>query len=540
MEIQYLYSFVISLGLSLLFISLLVRHSARLGLMDDPAGDIRKIHSEKTPRSGGLGIIMASGLAMLIILPFNESPLRFLIACLVIIGFGLLDDILKLSPLQKLGGQAMGVAIAMSGGMVMFSLPLLENSPAFLSYGITFFFVMGVINGVNFSDGMDGLAAGKTLMALFLLLILALESDNYPVALIALAIAAALLGFLRFNTHPAKIFMGDAGSQFLGFVVAWLAISISQSETSPVTSLMPLLVLGLPVLDILQVIAVRIHKKLPLPGPDKEHIHHQIAKLGFRSDEVVALIYMLQAILLGMAYVLRFANDQVILAFYVAYATIVLGVIYLTNISGWRLHTRRSDSRSSRRNRFFRRLSGVHRYTGKIFGWFIALFLVTAAVLSSDLPGVMVYVAPGWAAVLLAIKLFSRNQWPLALGRLAAYTAVALLTYGITVSVTGQPENWLIDGTCALFLLLLAFAIRITRRSYFWLTTQDLLVLLFIIVVAPLLQINIGEDVSSGSLIFRTCSLLYICEYVLARGKNAQRNLTFTAIIALFLTALHL
>jgi UDP-GlcNAc:undecaprenyl-phosphate/decaprenyl-phosphate GlcNAc-1-phosphate transferase len=540
MDIQYLYIFVIALALSLLFISLLIRHSARLGLMDDPTGDSRKIHSEKIPRSGGLGIIMASGLAMLIILPFKESPLRFLIASLVIIGFGLLDDILKLSPLQKLGGQAMGVAIAMSGGMVMFSLPLLEHGPAFLSYGITFFFVMGVINGVNFSDGMDGLAAGKTLMALLLLLILALESDNYLIALIALAIAAALLGFLRFNTHPARIFMGDAGSQFLGFVVAWLAISISQSETSPVTTLMPLLILGLPVMDILQVIAVRIHKKLPLPGPDKEHIHHQIAKLGFRSDEVVALIYMLQAILLGMAYVLRFANDLVIFAFYVAYATVVLGVIYLTNISGWRLHTRRSDNRSSRRNPFFRRLSWSHPYTGKTFGLFIALYLVTAAVLSKNLPGDLVYFALGWAAVLLTIKLFSRNQWPLALGRLAAYTAVVLLTYGITASVTGQAENWLIDGTCALFLLILAVVIRITRKRYFWLTTQDLLVLLFIALAAPLIPMNFEEEFSIGSLIFRTGSLLYMCEYVLARGKNAQRNLVFTAIIALFFTALHL
>jgi 4-amino-4-deoxy-L-arabinose transferase-like glycosyltransferase len=171
---------------------------------------------------------------------------------------------------------------------------------------------------------------------------------------------------------------------------------------------------------------------------------------------------------------------------------------------------------------------------------FIALYLVTAAVLSKNLPGDLVYFALGWAAVLLTIKLFSRNQWPLALGRLAAYTAVVLLTYGITASVTGQAENWLIDGTCALFLLILAVVIRITRKRYFWLTTQDLLVLLFIALAAPLIPMNFEEEFSIGSLIFRTGSLLYMCEYVLARGKNAQRNLVFTAIIALFFTALHL
>lgn len=540
MDIQYLYSFLIALGLSLAFISLLIRYSARLGLMDDPAGDIRKIHSESMPRSGGLGIITAAGVALLIVLPLEESLFSFLLGCLVIICFGLLDDIVKLSPLQKLGGQAIGVAIAMAGGMVMFSFPLVENCPAWIVYFVTFFFVMGVINGVNFSDGMDGLAAGITLMALLLILLLALESGNNQLAIIALAISAALLGFLRFNTHPARIFMGDAGSQFLGFVVAWLVISVSQSDTSPITKLMPILVLGLPVMDTLQVIAVRIHKKLPLPGPDNEHVHHQMAKLAFRPDEVVAIIYVLQAILLGVAYLLRFANDVVILGFYLTYVSVILGAIYTANVGGWQRRRPQSGNSYSRRNPFFRRLTGAHRYTGKFFGLFIALSLVMAAVLSSALPVGMVYVALGWAVVLLTIKLFSGNQWSIVLGRLATYAAIGMLTYGITVSVTGHLENWLIDGTCALFLVMLAFAIRITRKSYFGLTTQDLLVLLFITIVAPLLPIDFGQEFSTGRLIFRTCSLLYICEYVLARGKNARQNLSIAAIIALFLTGLHL
>jgi UDP-GlcNAc:undecaprenyl-phosphate/decaprenyl-phosphate GlcNAc-1-phosphate transferase len=540
MGIQYLYSFLIALGLSLAFISLLIRYSARLGLMDDPDGDVRKIHSESMPRSGGLGIIMAAGLALLIMLPLDESLFSFLLACLVIISFGLLDDLVKLSPLQKLGGQAIGVAIAMIGGMVMFSFPLLDNCPAWFAYFATFFFVLGVINGVNFSDGMDGLAAGMTLMSLLLILLLALESGNEQLAIIALAISAALVGFLRFNTHPARIFMGDAGSQFLGFLVAWLVISVSQSDTSPITKLMPMLVLGLPIMDILQVIAVRIYKKLPLPGPDKEHIHHQIAKLAFRSDEVVALIYVLQAILLGMAYLLRFANDVVILGFYLTYTGVILGVIYSASVSGWQRRRPQSGSRSSRRNRLIRRYTWVHHYTGKFFGLFIGLSLGFAAFLSSALPAGLVYTTLGWAVVLLTINLFSGNQGSIVLGRLATYTAVGILTYGITLSVTDRVENWLIDVTCALFLLMLAFAIRITRKSYFGLTTQDLLVLLFISIVAPLLPIDFGQNISTGSLIFRTCTLLYICEYVLARGKNARRNLTIAAIIALSLTGLHL
>lgn len=540
MDIKYLYSFMISLGLSLAFISLLIRHSARVGLMDDPAEDSRKIHIEITPRSGGLGIIAAAALVLLVVLPLDRSLVSFLLSCLAIISFGLLDDIVKLNPLQKLGGQAIGVTIAMMGGMLISNVPILADCPAWFDYFVTFFFVMGVINGVNFSDGMDGLAAGMALMALLFILLLALESDNSQLAIIALAISASLLGFLRYNTHPARIFMGDAGSQFLGFIICWLAISISQNETSLVTTLMPVLILGLPVMDILQVIVVRIHKKLPLPGPDNEHVHHQIAKLGFRPDEVVALIYLLQAILLGVAYWMRYSNDIAILVFYVTYVTVILGAIYSANVSGWQLRKPLSGNGYSRRAPFFRRLSRIHRFTGKFFGLFFALSMAGAAVVSSALPVGLVYFALGWAVALFAIRRYSRNQWPLALGRLATYTTACLLTYGGTLSITSDVANWLIDGTYILFLLMFTVAIRITRKSYFWLTTQDLLVLLFIIILAPQLPIDLGQGVSTGNLIFRTCSLLYICEYVLARGNKAQDNITLAAIFALFLTGIHL
>lgn len=536
---EYLFTFLLALGISLLIIPILIRNSARIRLMDTPTGDPRKIHNESMPRSGGLGIIISGGIALLILLPPDKSLLSFLLGCLVIISFGLLDDYVKLSPLQKLGGQAVGVIIAMAGGMVMTDLPLLSGAPVWIAHLITFFFVMGVINGVNFSDGMDGLAAGTTLMSLLLILVLALESDNGQLAAISLAVSASLLGFLRFNTHPARIFMGDSGSQFLGFVVAWLIIGLSQSEASSITTLMPLLVLGIPVMDILQVVPVRVHKKLPLAGPDNEHLHHQIAKLAFHQDEVVAIIYVLQAILLSGAYILRFANDEAVILFYTAYMAIILGTIFLFNTKGWQVRTPRRDG-SIRRNSFFRRLSVVHPYTGRFFGLSIALYLAIAAVLSTALPLVMVHMALAWAAALLLINIFSRNQWPIGLGRLATYTAVVLLVYGMTLSVTNQVGNWLIDGSLIVFGLGLALAIRITRKAYFWLTTQDLLVLLFVVILGPLLPNEIVEESSTGRLIFRTCILLYACEYVLARGGRAPQNLTIVTIIALLITGIHL
>jgi UDP-GlcNAc:undecaprenyl-phosphate GlcNAc-1-phosphate transferase len=158
------------------------------------------------PRSGGLGIIIPTAIAILVVLPWDDSVLSFLFGSLVIVGFGLLDDVIELKPIQKLVGQALGVTLAMVGGMIISNVPFIDNAPTWISYALTFVFVMAVINGVNFSDGMDGLAAGTTLMALVVIFLLAVEGSNVQVAIIAASICAALVGFLRFNTHPATIF----------------------------------------------------------------------------------------------------------------------------------------------------------------------------------------------------------------------------------------------------------------------------------------------------------------------------------------------
>lgn len=539
-DIRFLYSFIVALGLSWLLIPQLIRHSYRLGLVDDPTGDDRKEHAGIMPRSGSLGIILAAGIASMLVLPLDSSLLSFVLAGSVITVFGLIDDRLALRARYKFLGQLLGVGIAMAGGMVIHDVPFYENAPMWFCYLLTLIFVVGLVNAVNFSDGMDGLAAGMTIMALLLIFILALESGNIPAAAIALCVTGALLGFLRFNTHPANIFMGDAGSQFLGFVLAWLGISVSQATTSPMTTLMPLLLLGIPAMDMAQVIPVRLwHGKAPWK-PDRQNFHHQIANLGFLHYEVVALIYAMQAVLLVGAYVLRFATDYAVLAFYVTFAVLILGAVYWGNVSQWRLRQDGSPGQYYRRNRFFRPLTGLHFYTGKFFGLVIGLFFVFSAVLSDTLAPSLVYISLVWAGVLVALKVFSRNRWPLALGRLASYTVAGILVYGLTSSFGNTAGNLLINTMLVLLLLLLAVAIRITRKEYFWLTTQDLLVVFFLVILTPQLPADFNKSVPAGILIFRTFALLYMCEYVLARGESARSKLTIVSIVALLFLGIHI
>lgn len=540
MDVRYLLCFMLALLASLMLIPLLIRHSARLGLVDDGSGDARKLHTGVMPRSGGLGIIVASAMAVLLVLTPTTEVLSFLAAALVVILFGLLDDMLTLRPLQKLGGQALAVAIAMAGGMVISDVPLIGDAPVWFTYPLTFVFVLGVINGVNFSDGMDGLAAGTTLMSLMLLFILAAEANHAVVAAIALAVSAAVLGFLRFNTHPASIYMGDAGSQFLGFVVAWLAITLSQSDLTPMTTLMPLLILGLPVLDIVQVVPVRVYKKLPLPGPDKEHFHHQIAKLGLFSYEVVAIIYALQAVLLASAYLLRYGDDLVVLAYFVVFAVLVLGGGLLAHLHGFAFRDMAEVAARRRRNRFFRALSPLHPYTGKFFGLLLLLTLCGAALVSDNVSPVASVFGLVVGVGAIAVHLLTRDRWQQVLPRTVSYIAAGTLVYGLSATTQSESANLALNVAFAVWAVLLAVAIRITRKVYFWLTNQDLLVVLFVVMLAPQLPIDLGPGIEESALVFRTAVVLYTCEFVLARGDQARLRLLYSSAFAMLLLAGHL
>ena len=540
MQLLYLYGFFLALLSSLVLIPILLAYAGPLGLVDNPIGNARKLHKAPIPRSGGLGIIIPTGIAVLVVLPWDDSVLSFLFSSLVIVGFGLLDDFIELKPIQKLFGQTLGVTLAMFGGMIISDVPFIDNAPTWISYALTFVFVMAVINGVNFSDGMDGLAAGTTLMALVVIFLLAIEGGNLQAAIIAASICAALVGFLRFNTHPATIFMGDAGSQFLGFSVAWLAITVSQAETSTLTPLMPLLILGIPIMDVLQVICVRIKKKLPLPGPDKEHFHHQIGKLGLPQEGVVAAIYLLQLILLSGAFLMQHDSDSTVLGFYICFLVAVLGLLYAVHAQGWKIRGANTFSGVNRRNGIFRRVSFLHPYSGKFYGAVTAALLCLFAVMSTDMPKGFIYIALVLATSILCLKIAARGRLALLIARVSTYTATTFCVYGMALSSGPHKSFEIFDLFLAILTMAFFISIRTTRKKYFWLTTQDLLVLFFVILLAPSIPLDLGPDVNSGALIFQTILLLYMCEYVLARGRVAQRRLTTSALFSLFLLAIHL
>jgi len=415
----------------------------------------------------------------------------------------------------------------------------MDSAPTWMLLGWTLLFLIGVTNAVNLSDGLDGLAAGNTLLALVFLAVLGMESNASALTVLALALAGGLLGFLRFNTHPARLFMGDTGSQFLGFTAAAVTVLLMQQEASPVSPLLPLLVFGLPILDTLSVMAIRWLRGRPVFKADRSHLHHQLLRLGFKHYEVVAILYALQAIILLLAYVLRYESDIVLLLVYAAYCAAVIGGIVIARVGGMKVRAEAGgvDGLKERRNVWLRQMGWYYEHTAKVLaaGAGVLLVVCAAVVPSSDkLHGLSALAA----AVTLTICWFFYRRAPQIITRLATFSATVFALFGLLMTPDVGSEWALgLDLYLTLLLALLVLAIRMTRKSIFHLDTQDFLVL-FIVIGVPFLPLDSFDGRLVAQVVLRGIALMYVCEYVVTKGNGSRVVLGVAAIISLWITGL--
>lgn len=310
-----LFAFLVAFALSLGLTPAATWLGARFGAVDIPTA--RKVHTRAIPRSGGLAIAAAFILALAAgkLLGTNVSDLliweqKQIFAVLgggVIFAVGFCDDLHRLGPRIKFLAQVLAASLAFYGGVRIegISLDGLEIDFALLSWAVTVFWFLLLINAVNLIDGLDGLAAGVAFFTSAMMVVLALMQGNLLSGLKFAALAGALLGFLRYNFNPASIFMGDGGSYFIGYAIAVIAILGSIKSQVGATLLIPLLALGVPIFDTLLSPVRRWVLGQRMFQPDKEHIHHRLMKLGLSSRKVVLLIY-------GVSFVLCVAAITVI------------------------------------------------------------------------------------------------------------------------------------------------------------------------------------------------------------------------------------
>ena len=314
------------------------RFAMKVGAIDHPSD--RKVHPKPTPTLGGLAIFLAFlaalGVAYLIptlrenVLRTTSEPIGVLLAGLVIVALGVYDDVRPASVPAKVAGQVLAAGVMILAGiqLVFFWFPtqgVIVLGPD-LGVPLTVLWILAMVNAVNLIDGLDGLAAGVVVIAsvaFFAFTFMGERAVGAPpsAATMLSAIAAgAALGFLPFNFHPARIFMGDSGSMLLGVILAGATISgVGKTVQAPgetelavlaLPIIVPVMVLAIPFLDVVFAIGRRMRRGRPVTHADKEHLHHRLLEIGHSHREAVLLIYFWSAVLAGSALAISFIDSQ--------------------------------------------------------------------------------------------------------------------------------------------------------------------------------------------------------------------------------------
>jgi UDP-GlcNAc:undecaprenyl-phosphate GlcNAc-1-phosphate transferase len=252
---------------------------------------------------------------------------------MVIFLFGFWDDRKELSYKIKFAGQILAaIIVVIGGGLFIKELPFGDGftpSTPFL-YGLTIFFLVGITNAMNMTDGLDGLAGGATLLSFGLIAVLSIQSDAPNVLLITVAVVGGVLGFLRFNSHPAIVFMGDTGSQFLGFILGLESIMLTQYADPTLSKSLPLLILGLPLFDTLIVMLLRIKQGHSPFHADKNHIHHRLLGLGLSHFQAVVALYLMQSAFVLSAYFMAYSHDLLPFFAFIGYGVVIIVLLWLS------------------------------------------------------------------------------------------------------------------------------------------------------------------------------------------------------------------
>lgn len=309
-----LFAFILALAISFACTPAVRMLAIKIKAVDVPK-DNRRMHKVPIPRMGGLAIFAGFLVSVLFFVPLGTEFRSILIGALILVVLGIIDDIVALKPKTKFAGQIIAALIpALSGvsihGIVNPFVPGQYSTLGIFSIPLTVIWIVGITNAVNFIDGLDGLACGVSAIATVTMFIIAVLFGEIYIALMMAALAGACLGFLPYNMNPAKIFMGDTGSMFLGYILATVSIQGLFKFYAVISFAVPFILLGLPIFDTGFAIVRRLLKGQSPLQADRGHVHHRLIDLGFDQKQSVAILYTFSALMGLTAVILARTNES--------------------------------------------------------------------------------------------------------------------------------------------------------------------------------------------------------------------------------------
>lgn len=526
----------LAVALSMMLIPVAQKLAPRLGMVDMP--DPRKVHHVPVPRVGGWGITIGSLVPLVLV--FASDPLlqSFAAGGLILFAFGLWDDAKQVSHWIKFVGQIMAAGLVVyHGDMYVARLPFFDAvvlDPA-IGKPFTVFALIGVINAINHSDGLDGLASGESMLSLMAIAFLGYLCGNALVIGMALATIGGTLGFLRYNTHPARVFMGDAGSQFLGFTLGVLLVYLTQSAYTTTSAALPLLLLGLPIADIIAVLYQRISGGMHWFKATRNHVHHRLLSLGFTHFQTVVIIYSIQAALVVGAVLMRYQSDYVIALTYFGVIVALFTTLTVAERRNWKV-----DSHSAGRplslpapvqrladNKTLRNLPLL------TITLVVPMFMLFGALSVQAIPSDFGAIAAVLAALVLTQMLRGRAAsspiMRVSLYVTAAFSAYLLVTYP---GAGGPVAQRMADVMVFVLAAALGIFIRFLSDKKFSTTPTDFLVAFGLV---ALVLFNRSGSTSNATTQFVTYAivLFYGCEVISERVAGRWHVLNWAALATL-------
>ncbi len=528
----YLLVAMVAMAVSMALIPLMMKYADVLGMIDKP--DPRKVHAKPIPRVGGVGIVLGALLPLLYWLPLNDFTISVFIGSLILFVFGIWDDARELGHYVKFIGQFIAAFVVVYyGDLYVQYFPFVGVDPVAAEIGkpFTVVAIVGAINALNHSDGLDGLAGGEALLSLGAIAWLAYQFDGTMAVVIACAAIGGVFGFLRFNSHPARVFMGDGGSQFVGFIIAILVVMLTQQVNHTFSPAIALLLIGLPVADILAVFFLRAKGGMNLFRATSNHIHHRLLQLGFKHYESVMIIYSAQALLVASAVAMPYESDAVLLAIYLLVCVAIFGALTLMERAGFKVHQRAVGQGDEERVfGFLPNRSQMSVFFSYVMEAALLLFLSAAAISSEMVPRDVAISA----LLLLVLLVFAFMRGNMMLFRLAAYTAVAFAVYLLSDSMPA----WLLQEKrlVYLFFAVLTLSTFLVARwrsdDSFTINPLDYLVIVIAVIVVLVNGGSLGQSDMTW-MVLQIIVLFYACELVIQGVKTVNSRLGAALLVVL-------
>jgi UDP-GlcNAc:undecaprenyl-phosphate GlcNAc-1-phosphate transferase len=490
------FSFVGSLIICMALIPALMATAGRWQFIDSPGG--RKVHAGPIAKVGGLALGAGTVVAILMWAPKDEMVASSLIGGLIILLFGAWDDRVGLTYQVKFLGQVLAALVVTAwGGVVLSTLPFLPDLalPLWAGVPVTLILLVGITNAINLADGLDGLAGGLTLLSFAGMAYLAYVSEDTVVMLMMVSVLGGLLGFLRFNTYPARIFMGDAGSQFLGFYLAVSSIVLTDPSRGPYSPALMLFILGLPMLDTVGVMMQRLREgRSPFVG-DQNHVHHKLLAMGLSHHEAVVSIYGLQAIMVSLAYLLRWQDDVVVLTLYGLIALPVLALFTAAGDAPVLFRTPPAERLSfTRLVERAKAVSWLMQAPIQLLGVALPAFLVISIFFPRAIPadvGALAAILSG--ILLIGLLAFPKSAPVLVRGGLYVGSTCVMYLSEAPAAGPGWSLHPLLTVVFVCFAVLILLHIRFGGSERFQTTPLDYLMVLLALVIPVLPEIRVAE-----------------------------------------------